>query len=179
MEVSSKNKEKILSKCASLGKTSKVYGIVDGQSPHIVHIGEYVVVGGGSLIITHGPVRLYYEDPSIHIEDLVWIGFHCYILPGVRLGRGSLIGTASVVTHSTEPFSIYGGNPAKFIKNREDKEIIRSFVVRWLMNEVLGNIQENNINWRLLKERHIDYLFPDGRYNGMSPKQVLKKVGLK
>ena len=50
------------------------------------------------------------------IEDDVWIGANSIILKGVRLGKGSIIAAGSVVTKSTKPFHIYGGNPAKIIK---------------------------------------------------------------
>ena len=57
-------------------------------------------------------------DLDIIIEDDVWIGARAIILKGVTLGEGSIIGAGSVVTKNVEPFSIVGGNPAKFIKYR-------------------------------------------------------------
>lgn len=167
-------KKKILAKCASIGKTSKIFGRVDGKQPHLVHIGEYVVVGGESVILTHCPIRLYNRDPNIHIEDLVWIGFRCCILPGVRLRKGTLIGAASVVSESTEEYSIYAGNPAKFIRYRADGEILRSFVVKWLMKKILGRVPNKEVKWDLLTKKHISYLFPDGRYDGVDMKTILE-----
>ena len=52
------------------------------------------------------------------IEDDVWIGLRVIILPGVRIGRSSIIGAGAVVTRDIPPFSIAGGNPAKVIKSR-------------------------------------------------------------
>jgi len=55
---------------------------------------------------------------SIVIEDDVWIGANCVILPGVTIGRGAVIGAGSVVTKNVTPYSICAGNPARFIRSR-------------------------------------------------------------
>ncbi len=54
-------------------------------------------------------------EPVI-IEDEVWLGAGVIILPGVRIGRCSVIGAGSVVTKDVEPYSIYAGVPAKKIR---------------------------------------------------------------
>ncbi len=54
----------------------------------------------------------------IIIEDDVWIGSHSVILPGVRIGKGSVIAAGSVVNKNVKEYSIYGGVPAKFLKDR-------------------------------------------------------------
>ncbi|MFD0976356.1 acetyltransferase [Salinimicrobium gaetbulicola] len=53
---------------------------------------------------------------KVHIEKNVWIGEFVSILPGVRIGEGSIIGTMSVVTKSIPPHSIAIGSPARVIK---------------------------------------------------------------
>lgn len=57
---------------------------------------------------------LKYKD--VIIEDNVWIGEFVSILPGVIIGKGSIIGTMSVVTKNIPPYSIAVGSPAKSIK---------------------------------------------------------------
>lgn len=52
------------------------------------------------------------------IADDVWIGAHSIILPGVRIGKGAIIGAGSVVTKSVKPYTIVAGNPAKEINKR-------------------------------------------------------------
>ena len=56
-----------------------------------------------------------YGRPIV-IEDKVWIGINSTILPGVTVGYGSIVGANSVVTHDVSPYTVVGGNPAKFIK---------------------------------------------------------------
>jgi maltose O-acetyltransferase len=51
----------------------------------------------------------------IKIEDDVWIGFNSTILKGVTIGRGAVIGGATVVTKDVGPYAIMVGNPARQI----------------------------------------------------------------
>ena len=55
---------------------------------------------------------------DIIIENDVWIGANCVILPNVRIGEGAVIAAGSIVNKNIKPFSLYGGVPAKFIKKR-------------------------------------------------------------
>ena len=54
----------------------------------------------------------------ITICDGVWIGARAIILPGVTIGEGAVVAAGAVVTKDVEPFTVVGGNPAKFIKHR-------------------------------------------------------------
>ena len=56
------------------------------------------------------------------IGDDVWIGAGSIIMSGVTIGDGSIIAAGSVVTKDVEPYCIYGGNPAKKIKDRFSEE---------------------------------------------------------
>jgi maltose O-acetyltransferase len=55
---------------------------------------------------------------SIVIEDDVWIASRVTILSGVKVAKGCVLAAGSVVNKSTEPYSIYGGVPAKKIGER-------------------------------------------------------------
>ena len=76
-------------------------------------------VAGGSYF--QGNIKL---GNRIIIEDDVWIGANVTILKGVTVAKGSVIGAESVVTKSTEPYSINVGNLCKKIKMRFTKEEI-------------------------------------------------------
>jgi lipopolysaccharide O-acetyltransferase len=63
-------------------------------------------------LLTHAPVI---------IEDRVWIGENVCILPGVRIGVGSIVGAGAVVTHNLPAGTISVGVPAKVIKRFDRK----------------------------------------------------------
>lgn len=68
------------------------------------------------------------------IEDDVWIGTGAIIFSGVTIGKGSIIAAGSVVTHDVPPCEIWGGVPAKKIKDRfitkEEKQLHLNFINR-------------------------------------------------
>lgn len=66
--------------------------------------------------VTSPKERPLYSRP-VKIEKNVWIGEFVSVLPGVTIGRGTIIGTMSVVTKDIPPYSIAVGSPAKVIKN--------------------------------------------------------------
>ena len=57
------------------------------------------------------------ESKPIIIEDNVWISVNTIILPGVKIGKGSIISANSVVVKDIPPMVVAGGNPAIIIKN--------------------------------------------------------------
>ena len=56
------------------------------------------------------------QAKPVIIEDFVWIGANCLILPGVRIGRGSVIAAGSVVTKDVPAMCLAGGSPARVIR---------------------------------------------------------------
>jgi len=58
------------------------------------------------------------KTKPVTIGDDVWIGTRSVILPGVNIGKGSIVGANSVVTKDVEDYAIVAGNPAKVIRNR-------------------------------------------------------------
>ncbi|KUO75984.1 MAG: hypothetical protein APF77_24485 [Clostridia bacterium BRH_c25] len=53
---------------------------------------------------------------SITICDGAWIGYGTIILPGVTIGKHSIIAAGSVVTKDVPDFTVVGGVPGKIIK---------------------------------------------------------------
>lgn len=96
-----------------------------------VQIGDNVLIASRVYIsdVTHGnydaafssspytppALRQNFSEP-VFIEDNVWIGEGVVILPGVRIGFGSIVGANSVVTKNVQAMHIVAGVPAKTLK---------------------------------------------------------------
>jgi maltose O-acetyltransferase len=56
------------------------------------------------------------KDDIVIVEDDAWIGASATILPGVKIGKGAIIGAGAVVTKNVEPYTVVAGIPAKAIR---------------------------------------------------------------
>lgn len=115
----------------TIGKGSKIgYGVyIEDRSPDHVHIGENVWVTAKCIILSHkldyNIYSDYFSDDKMNsvfitgetrIEDFVYIGVGTIIMPGVKIGKGAVVGAGSVVTKDVQPYTVVAGNPAKLIK---------------------------------------------------------------
>lgn len=77
---------------------------------------------------------LWSEYTPPHMEQLlrkgdtiighdVWIGRESIIVTGVKIGDGAIVAAYSVVVKDIPPYTVYGGNPAKFMRDRFDDEL--------------------------------------------------------
>lgn len=92
-------------------------------------IGNWVMLAPGVVILssTHNsdrvdiPMVMQGEGNGVppSIGDDVWVGRNAIIMPGVRVGEGSIVGAGAVVTKDVPAFSVVGGVPAKIIKSRK------------------------------------------------------------
>jgi len=55
---------------------------------------------------------------NVIIEDFAWIGTRAMILPGVIIGKGAIVAAGALVNKNVQPFTVVGGVPARFLKNR-------------------------------------------------------------
>jgi len=96
--------------------------ILDGREGKII-IKDDVAISRGTWIFTleHDPHNDNFDTKfgDVIIEEYVWIASRVIILPGVTIGRGSVIASGAIVTKSIPPMSIAGGIPAKVIGQRK------------------------------------------------------------
>ena len=57
----------------------------------------------------------------IVIEDDAWLGAGCVVLPGVRIGRGAVVGANSVVQQDVAPLHVVAGQPARTVRELAPK----------------------------------------------------------
>ena len=133
-----------------VGNDVSVMRYVDFVGPNNIQLGDNVVINpycyldgrGGKLIIGNNVdiarwtvIWTLEHDPNddMHttkggdtiIEDNCWIASRATIMPGVRLGMGTVVACGAVVTKDTPPMSIVGGVPAKIIGRRTNNFLYR------------------------------------------------------
>jgi len=99
-----------------------------------VDIGNDVLIGPNTNILSVNHAFSDWKKPintqgivtkKVVIEDDIWICANVTILPGVTIGKGSIIGANALVAKSVKPYSIMGGVPAKLIRKRFDSQTMR------------------------------------------------------
>lgn len=140
----------LLLRCCGATITGRpfVYASARIYAPFLLALGDHSCLGPHSEVYNLGPVEFkeqatlsqyaYVCNGTHDFEDSrqpllignmvigkdVFIGARAFIMPGVSVGDGAIIGACAVVTKDVTPWTVVAGNPAKFIKNRV---IIRSF----------------------------------------------------
>lgn len=101
---------------SSIGEKSWIYAMAP------ITIGSKTCIGKESYLITgsHNISSNSFEliTKPITIGDGCWITTGVTVLQGVTIGDYSVVAANSTVTKSVEPWSVVGGNPAKFLKKR-------------------------------------------------------------
>ena len=95
-------RELIIGKNVGLGPGVKVLGSVHTGIPKDLPI-----------------IRSDLQIKTVSIEEEADIGTGAIILPGVKIGKGAIVGAGAVVNKSVSPYDIVAGVPAKFIRKRE------------------------------------------------------------
>lgn len=87
-----------------------------------IRIGDNTVISREAFLCTashdiSSPIMELTTAP-ITIGSNCWICARAIVLPGVTIGDGAVVAAGAVVTKDVEPWTVVGGNPAKFLKNR-------------------------------------------------------------
>ena len=86
-----------------------------------ITIGSHVGIGGHTLIFTHGVWSNFLDGGPVTfgevvIEDDVWLPWRVFIMPGVTIGKKTIVAANSVVNKSVPENSLVAGSPAKVLK---------------------------------------------------------------
>jgi len=69
------------------------------------------------------PKSIELKERPILIEDDVWIGTSAFIKRGVTIGQGAIVSACSVVEEDIPPMTLVSGNPARFIKSLDTRDL--------------------------------------------------------
>lgn len=125
-----------------LHPTSSIHWRAEFYAPESIEIGPHCTIGDsafmdgrsgltiGACVNLGSHVSIYtrqhdVDDPDfaevgapVRIEDHAWVSSHSIILPGVTVGEGAVVAAGAVVTKSVPPYTLVGGNPARYIRDR-------------------------------------------------------------
>lgn len=127
---------------ARIGKGSIIYASSNIWAPWNLEIGQRTCIGPNTIIYNPGKIilgnkvtisqysylctathnyeiklhTLYWK--SIIVKDFAWVAADTFIGPGVTIGEGAVVGARAAVFKDVAPWTVVGGNPAKYIKQR-------------------------------------------------------------
>lgn len=87
-----------------------------------ITLGNHCVVSQGCFLCTAGhdisDARHKLITAPIVIGDRAWVAADAFVGMGITIGEGAVVGARAAVFKDVEPWTVVGGNPAKFIKQR-------------------------------------------------------------
>ena len=127
--------------------SSAIYRNVDLRSPYRIVVGAHTNINKRCVLDGRGGLKIGnnvdiaqetniwteqhdYNSPTyksvckeVVIEDYVWLASRVTVLPGVHIGRGSVVASGAVVTKDVPPLAIVAGIPAKIIGYRKEEAL--------------------------------------------------------
>lgn len=106
----------IIGDIVAIGPRVKVY------NPDKIIIGNKVAVSQDVTLCTASHDYTLKDNhlvtAPIKINNFSWVAAEAFVGMGVKIGEGAVIGARAAVFKDVDPWTIVGGNPAKFIKKR-------------------------------------------------------------
>jgi len=101
--------------------------LIDPAFPNLITIEDDVSLAGRNILMAHSDATLPIREANlleakfapIKVEQGAWITIGAIILPGVTIGRNSVVSAGAVVTNDVESFTVVAGVPARVIKRLE------------------------------------------------------------
>lgn len=148
-----------------VGKKSygRITASFDSNSNYKLYIGNYCSIAPNVVFIVasehdyknlstypfkvkiNGDKKEALAKGDIILEDDVWIGHSAIIMSGVTLGQGSIVAAGAVVTKDVPPYAIVGGNPAKIIKYRFEREVIEK-LLKFDFSKLSSEVVKDNLS---------------------------------
>lgn len=100
----------------SIGDRAVVYCLGPVTLGDRVSVSQHAHLCAGTHDYTRSDLPLV--RPPIDIEDDVWVAADAFVGPSVRIGAGAILGARACAFTDLEPWTIYGGNPARALKPR-------------------------------------------------------------
>lgn len=131
---------------AQIGQGVNLKPGINVKYPWYLEVGDHAWIGENAWLDSLAPIKIGahacisqgvycctgnhdWSDPTfalvvkpIVIENGAWVGARAVILPGVTIASHSVVAAGSVLAKSTEPYTIYAGNPAVAVKKRVVRE---------------------------------------------------------
>jgi acetyltransferase-like isoleucine patch superfamily enzyme len=144
-----------------IGEGVEIFGpnlFTFGSEPYLVSIGDQVTISHNVDFITHdGGLRVVrhkypgaYLYGRIEVADNCFIGAHCVLLLGARVGAGSVIGSGSVVSGEIPSGVVAVGRPAKPVKSVD--EYVRAKKHLWVDTKALSSAAKRELLIRQLSK---------------------------
>ncbi len=130
---------------AQVARDCHIYAKAQIWAPWNLICGEAACIADGAIVYNPSPCTLgshaivsqeaylcgathLYDDPGfplvsfpISVGDYAWICARACVQPGISVGEGAVLAMASVATHDLDPWTVYGGVPARKIKLRQNR----------------------------------------------------------
>lgn len=105
---------------------------IDGGHAELIYIEDHAHIAGGSRLLCHQRdlsnyykgddyAKLGYILKPIHIKRGSLVGMESFVMPGVTIGEGAIVGAGSLVTKDVPAWTIATGRPAKVVKEIPSK----------------------------------------------------------